>query len=117
VLDDTDLSADDLLASGVPSRVVEAVVVLTRRPVEPYDRYLGRRSRSASTAKHRRRATEKVQRLALLRRPGLLVREPVHAAGLAALKVLELLALPTGIVIGRISPHPADRPRERGPRS
>jgi glycosyltransferase involved in cell wall biosynthesis len=76
--------------------------------------YYGR-SFGVYLSKHRRRATGKVLRLALLRRPGLLVREPVHAAGLAALKVLELLALLTGIAIGRISPHPADRPTERGP--
>jgi (p)ppGpp synthase/HD superfamily hydrolase len=42
VLEDTDLNADDLVASGVPSRVVETVVVLTKRPDEPYDRYIER---------------------------------------------------------------------------
>jgi (p)ppGpp synthase/HD superfamily hydrolase len=42
VLEDTDLTADDLVASGVPSQVVEAVVVLTKRPDEPYDRYIER---------------------------------------------------------------------------
>lgn len=42
VLEDTDLNADDLLASGVPSHVVEAVVVLTKEPDEPYDRYIER---------------------------------------------------------------------------
>jgi (p)ppGpp synthase/HD superfamily hydrolase len=42
VLEDTDLNADVLIASGVPSRVVEAVVVLTKRPDEPYARYIER---------------------------------------------------------------------------
>jgi glycosyltransferase involved in cell wall biosynthesis len=70
--------------------------------------YYGR-SFGVYVSKHRRRATSKVLRLALLRRPGLLVREPVHAAGLFALKLLELLALLAGIALGRVSPHPADR--------
>jgi (p)ppGpp synthase/HD superfamily hydrolase len=42
VLEDTDLNADVLIVSGVPSHVVEAVVVLTKRPDEPYDRYIER---------------------------------------------------------------------------
>ena len=42
LLEDTELNAEVLLASGVPSRVVEAVVVLTKRPDEPYARYIER---------------------------------------------------------------------------
>jgi glycosyltransferase involved in cell wall biosynthesis len=70
--------------------------------------YYGR-SFGVYVSKHRRGATRKVLRLTLLRRPGLLLRQPVHAVGLAVLKVLELLALLTGMAIGRISAHPADR--------
>ena len=42
VLEDTDLNADHLIASGVPSHVVEAVVALTKSPDEPYARYIER---------------------------------------------------------------------------
>jgi (p)ppGpp synthase/HD superfamily hydrolase len=42
VLEDTDLNADVLIASGVPSRVVDAVVVLTKTPDEPYAGYIER---------------------------------------------------------------------------
>lgn len=42
VLEDTTLTVDDLLGSGVPRTVVDAVVVLTRRPDEPYDEYIER---------------------------------------------------------------------------
>ena len=42
VLEDTDLNADVLIDSGVPSHVAEAVVVLTTGPDEPYVRYIER---------------------------------------------------------------------------
>jgi (p)ppGpp synthase/HD superfamily hydrolase len=42
VLEDTDLNAEFMIASGVPSHVVEAVVVLTKGPDEPYDSYIER---------------------------------------------------------------------------
>jgi hypothetical protein len=42
VLEDTDLNADDLIASGVPSHVVDAVVALTNGPDEPYADYIER---------------------------------------------------------------------------
>jgi (p)ppGpp synthase/HD superfamily hydrolase len=46
VLEDTELTAEDLSASGVPSHVVEAVAVLTKRPDEPYAHYIERVSAS-----------------------------------------------------------------------
>jgi hypothetical protein len=42
VLEDTDLKADDLIVSGVPAHVVDAVVALTKRPDEPYAGYIER---------------------------------------------------------------------------
>jgi (p)ppGpp synthase/HD superfamily hydrolase len=42
VLEDTDLDADVLIDSGVPSHVVEAVVALTKGHDEPYAGYIER---------------------------------------------------------------------------
>jgi hypothetical protein len=40
VLEDTTLTVDDLLNSGLPRTVVDAVVVLTHRPEDSYDEYI-----------------------------------------------------------------------------
>ena len=42
VIEDTELSADDLLAKGVDERVVQAVVAMTKVPGERYSDYLAR---------------------------------------------------------------------------
>ena len=42
VVEDTDVSADDLLAAGIPAEVVQAVLSLTVRQGESYDDYLTR---------------------------------------------------------------------------
>jgi (p)ppGpp synthase/HD superfamily hydrolase len=42
VLEDTSLTVDDLVNSGVPRAVVEAVVALTHRPEDSYDEYIER---------------------------------------------------------------------------
>ena len=42
VLEDSDLTADDLRRQGVSKVVVEAVVILTKRPLEEYRSYLAR---------------------------------------------------------------------------
>lgn len=40
VLEDTDMTADDLIALGVPDRIVEAVKLLTKPKGENYERYI-----------------------------------------------------------------------------
>lgn len=42
VVEDTPVTAADLLAAGVPARVVEAVLALSKRPGEPQADYLAR---------------------------------------------------------------------------
>ena len=42
LLEDTDLSATDLLAAGCPPRVLRALDALTRRPDETYDEFIER---------------------------------------------------------------------------
>lgn len=42
VLEDTSLTVDDLLRSGVSPTIVDAVVALTRRPEDTYDEYIER---------------------------------------------------------------------------
>ena len=42
VLEDTDVTADNLRAEGIPEEVVEAVIVLTHRDYEVYDKYIRR---------------------------------------------------------------------------
>jgi (p)ppGpp synthase/HD superfamily hydrolase len=42
VIEDTSLTAQDLAAAGVPARVVDAVLILTKADDEPYERYLHR---------------------------------------------------------------------------
>lgn len=42
VLEDTDVTADDLAEAGIPANVVDAVLALTRRPGESYEAYLAR---------------------------------------------------------------------------
>jgi (p)ppGpp synthase/HD superfamily hydrolase len=42
VLEDTTVTVDDLLNSGVPRTVVNAVVALTHRPEDSYDEYIER---------------------------------------------------------------------------
>jgi len=42
VIEDTNITAEDLLAQGIPKRVVELVEILTRRPKENYDVYVNR---------------------------------------------------------------------------
>jgi hypothetical protein len=42
VLEDTNLTVDDLLSSGVPRTVIDAVVVLTHRREDSYDQYIER---------------------------------------------------------------------------
>lgn len=45
VLEDTDLTATDLLARGVDPEVVSAVESVTRRAGEPYDQFIARAAR------------------------------------------------------------------------
>jgi (p)ppGpp synthase/HD superfamily hydrolase len=45
VLEDTDLSVQDLLASGVPTSVVDAVIVLTKQPGEKHTEAVRRAAR------------------------------------------------------------------------
>ncbi|QDX93723.1 HD domain-containing protein [Brevibacillus laterosporus] len=40
VLEDTDVTADDLRETGFPKEVVEAVMILTKNPKENYDSYI-----------------------------------------------------------------------------
>jgi len=40
VVEDTEVTLDDLQAEGFPERVVEAVDALTRRPGEPYELFI-----------------------------------------------------------------------------
>jgi GT2 family glycosyltransferase len=75
--------------------------------------YYGR-SFGVYAGKNPQEAARKALRLAFVRRRRLLARKPLHAVGLGAMKVLELLALLTGMTIGRISTHPADRTTEDG---
>jgi (p)ppGpp synthase/HD superfamily hydrolase len=42
VLEDTTVTVDDLLASGVPRTVVDAIVALTHSPDDTYDEYIER---------------------------------------------------------------------------
>ncbi|MDN9008817.1 guanosine-3',5'-bis(diphosphate) 3'-pyrophosphohydrolase [Brevibacillus laterosporus] len=42
VLEDTDVTAEDLRVAGFPKEVVEAVVILTKNPKEEYDSYIKR---------------------------------------------------------------------------
>jgi hypothetical protein len=46
VIEDCDVTADDLLAEGFPKEVVEAVEFLTRTDVETYDGYIRRLSKN-----------------------------------------------------------------------
>lgn len=48
VLEDTELSAEDLLKQGIPAKAVEAVQILTRDREVPYARYIERLIRSGS---------------------------------------------------------------------
>lgn len=47
LLEDTDLTADDLLLAGAPATVVEAVVALTRAQGEDYDEFCRRAASNA----------------------------------------------------------------------
>jgi len=40
LLEDTDITAEDLLAEGIPSEVVDTVKLLTRKKTEPYRDYI-----------------------------------------------------------------------------
>ena len=53
VIEDSDFSADDLLAEGIPADIVAAVTALTRRPAEDYEQFIERvqRDRLAVTVK------------------------------------------------------------------
>lgn len=42
VLEDTEITANDLLSAGIPHKVVEAVQVLTKEKYTPYFEYLSR---------------------------------------------------------------------------
>lgn len=42
VIEDTDLTSEDLLKMGVPSVVVEKVLIVTHNPNEPYNDYIKR---------------------------------------------------------------------------
>ena len=42
VIEDTDLTSEDLLRMGVPSIVVEKVLIVTHNPNEPYNDYIKR---------------------------------------------------------------------------
>lgn len=42
VLEDTTLTVEDLLSSGIPRMVVDAVVALTHRPEDSYEEYIER---------------------------------------------------------------------------
>ncbi|OAJ75063.1 guanosine-3',5'-bis(diphosphate) 3'-pyrophosphohydrolase [Brevibacillus sp. SKDU10] len=42
VLEDTDVTAEDLRVAGFPKEVVEAVMILTKNPKEEYDSYITR---------------------------------------------------------------------------
>ncbi|MDF9411637.1 HD domain-containing protein [Brevibacillus laterosporus] len=42
VLEDTDVTVDDLRVAGFPKEVVEAVMILTKNPKEEYDSYITR---------------------------------------------------------------------------
>ncbi|MGF2716335.1 HD domain-containing protein [Bacillus cereus] len=42
VLEDTDLTADDLRNAGIPHNIIEAVQILTKEKYEPYFEYLSR---------------------------------------------------------------------------
>lgn len=50
VLEDTDLTAEDLLREGIPAGIVEAVKILTRDKAEPYARYIEKVIRSGNEA-------------------------------------------------------------------
>ena len=42
ILEDTDMTADDLAAAGFPDEVVEAVIALTKREGETYEDFIRR---------------------------------------------------------------------------
>lgn len=42
VLEDTEVTPDDLAAAGIPREVIDAVIAITHLPNEPYDHYLAR---------------------------------------------------------------------------
>jgi (p)ppGpp synthase/HD superfamily hydrolase len=46
VLEDTDVTAEELLERGVPVDVVDTVQILTKRPGEPYEEFVARIVRS-----------------------------------------------------------------------
>ncbi len=48
VLEDTDLTAEDLIQNGIPEDIVEAVKILTRDRTEPYARYIEKVIRSGN---------------------------------------------------------------------
>lgn len=70
--------------------------------------YYGR-SIGVYAKRHPGRATKKVVRLALVRKPMALMRDPVHGLGLFVLKTLEFSALLVGVLISRVLDHPADQ--------
>jgi glycosyltransferase involved in cell wall biosynthesis len=63
-----------------------------------YGRTLGRYARN-----HPRSAASKLLRTALIRRPELLARDPVHAVGLILMKILEACAVLAGVAAARAS--------------
>jgi (p)ppGpp synthase/HD superfamily hydrolase len=51
VIEDSDITAEDLLAEGIPSEVVEAVQSLTKRENEEYEDFVARAKKNKIAAK------------------------------------------------------------------
>ena len=109
--------ADRVEASGWTLGRIDATVWhddgrVRLRDVYRKKRYYGRCLPSFfSTASARRR---RLARPGLLNRPGLLIRDPLHAFGLAALKATDALGLGSGAVASRRHGRDADREPAKG---